>query len=234
MTLNALIFDVDGTLAETEEIHRRAFNETFAEWGLDWNWSQDDYRVLLKTGGGKERIAAFQFSLADTARKLTDDEIRALHKDKTARYGHLIAQGHVTLRPGIADLVEKAREAGMRLALATTTSRPNVEALTQACWGKAAADLFPVIASGDEVARKKPDPEIYLLALKRLGLPPRDCVAFEDSRIGLHSAMGAGLPVVVTPSLYTDEEEHMGAAFRIPDLSRKNWPLMLVARLCSD
>ncbi|MBK1634493.1 HAD family hydrolase [Rhodovulum adriaticum] len=234
MTLQALIFDVDGTLAETEELHRQAFNETFAEWGLDWSWSRDDYRVLLKTGGGKERIAAFQATLPEGARRLSGDEIKALHKDKTTRYGALIAHGHLELRPGVADLIEKAREAGLKLALATTTSRPNVEALTRACWGKAAADVFPVIASGDEVAHKKPDPEIYNLALKRLGLPPKDCMAFEDSRIGLHSAMGAGLPVVVTPSLYTDEEEHMGAAHRIPDLSRQNWPLMLVARLCSD
>lgn len=234
MTLKALIFDVDGTLAETEEIHRQAFNETFAEWDLDWSWSQDTYRVLLKTGGGKERIAAFQASLPQGARRLSDDEIKALHKAKTTRFGALIAHGHVTLRPGIADLVEKAREAGIRVALATTTSRPNVEALTRACWGKAAADVFAVIASGDEVAAKKPDPEIYQLALKRLALPPRDCMAFEDSRIGLHSALDAGLPVVVTPSLYTADEDHMGAAYRIPDLSRKNWPLMLVARLCSD
>jgi len=232
MTLKALIFDVDGTLAETEETHRAAFNATFAAWGLDWNWSREDYHELLKTGGGKERLRAFMAELPEAAR-LSEEEVLRLHAEKTALFGEMVAAGDLRLRPGIEDLVQLSREAELRLAIATTTSRPNVEALTRACWGRAAEEVFDVIASGDEVRRKKPDPEIFQLALTRLGLPPRDCLAFEDSRIGLLSALGAGLPVVVTPSIYTADEEHMGAAYRLPDLARGNWPPMLRATLLS-
>jgi len=232
MTLKALIFDVDGTLAETEELHRAAFNDTFAAWGLDWHWSREDYAELLKTGGGKERLRAFQAPLPEAAR-LPDQDIVRLHREKTARFGELVGRGDLELRPGIDELIQIAREAEMKLALATTTSRPNVDALTRACWAKPADRVFDVIASGDEVARKKPDPEIYQLALDRLGLPPRDCLAFEDSRIGLLSASAAGLPVVVTPSLYTADEDHSGAAHRLPDLAKPNWPLFLKATLLS-
>ncbi|ARE41629.1 hypothetical protein RGUI_3488 [Rhodovulum sp. P5] len=233
MTLKALIFDVDGTLAETEETHRQAFNETFAKWGLDWNWSREDYRVLLKTGGGKERLRAFQDKLPDGAPRLSDEDIVALHKDKTALFGDLVAKGELALRPGVEDLILKAREAELQLAIATTTSRPNVDALMQATFGKPADRIFDVIASGDEVQRKKPDPEIYLLALRRLDLPPRDCIAFEDSRIGLNSALDAGLRVVVTPSLYTADETHSGATCRVPSLDRDHWPPILKATLLS-
>lgn len=233
MSLQALIFDVDGTLAETEEAHRTAFNEVFARHGLDWHWTRDDYRLLLKTTGGKERMRAFQATLPEGARRLSDDEIAALHLDKTARYAEILAAGGLTLRPGIADLVTLAREAEVKLAVATTTNLPNVEALTRCCWGKAATDVFDVIAAGDEVAAKKPAPDVYALALDRLGLPPRACLAFEDSRNGLISAMGAGLAVVVTPSVYTDGEDFTGAAHRLPSLDRAHWPAMLRATLLS-
>lgn len=233
MSLQALIFDVDGTLAETEEAHRAAFNEVFARRGLDWHWTQDDYRRLLKTTGGKERMRAFQATLPEGARRLTDDEIAALHVEKTGRYAEILAAGGLTLRPGIEDLIALAREAEVKVAVATTTNRPNVEALTRCCWGKAASDLFDVIAAGDEVAAKKPAPDVYALALDRLGLPPRACLAFEDSRNGLLSALGAGLAVVVTPSTYTDDEDFTGAAYRLPSLAKANWPAILRATLLS-
>lgn len=231
MTLKALIFDVDGTLAETEETHRKAFNEAFAAWGLRWEWSRADYRELLKTGGGKERLRAFQATLPADAPRLSGDDIAKLHKDKTARYGAMVENGDLELRPGVEDLIRTAHAADLKLAVATTTSRPNVDALMMSTMGKPADKVFDVIASGDEVARKKPDPEIFLLALRRLDLPPRDCLAFEDSRIGLTSALEAGLRVIVTPSTYTDDEEHGGAAARVPSLERDNWPPMLRASL---
>lgn len=231
MTLAALIFDVDGTLAETEEAHRQAFNETFAAHGLDWTWSPEDYRRLLKTAGGRERMQAYQADLPPGARRLSDDEIAALHREKTARYAEILAAGDLALRPGIPDLVACARAAELRLAVATTTNRPNVEALTRACWGAPADRVFDVIAAGDEVAAKKPAPDVYELALARLGLPPHACIAFEDSRNGLLSAMGAGVPTIVTPSAYTDDEDFTGAACRLPSLERANWPPMLTAAL---
>jgi HAD superfamily hydrolase (TIGR01509 family) len=210
----ALIFDVDGTLSETEEVHRRAFNESFADWGLGWHWDRADYARLLKTTGGKERIAAFMAEIG-----ATDVDIPALHAAKTARYTALVAKGEMPLRPGVADLIARARAKGQRLAVATTTSRPNVEALCLACFGRPAEAVFDVLACGDEVAAKKPAPDIYQLALDRLGLAPEVCLAFEDSRNGLLSARQAGLAVIVTPSAYTAGEDFTGAAAVLPDLT---------------
>lgn len=217
MTLAALIFDVDGTLAETEEAHRQAFNETFAAHGLGWHWSQADYRILLRTTGGKERMAAHQATLA--APVLRSEQIAALHIEKTARYADILAQGGLHLRPGVADLITRARAAGLKLAVATTTNLPNVAALTRACWGAEPEAVFDVIAAGDEVKAKKPAPDVFLLALERLGLPASAAVAFEDSRAGLASAQAAGLRVLITPSVYTVGEDFSAADWRLPDLS---------------
>ncbi|MDF1717690.1 MAG: HAD family hydrolase [Antarcticimicrobium sp.] len=220
----ALIFDVDGTLAETEEAHRRAFNETFSEAGLDWHWSRETYADLLRTTGGKERMRVWRAAMGDGP---TDDEIPALHRSKTARYGDILASGGLALRPGVAELVATACARGQRLAVATTTNTPNVEALCQACWTQPADRVFDVIAAGDEVAAKKPAPDVYLLALERLGLRPADAVALEDSRNGVLSARAAGLPVIVTPSAYTAGDDFTGAQAVIPDLTPDNLPTAL-------
>ncbi|MFN3723212.1 MAG: HAD-IA family hydrolase [Paracoccaceae bacterium] len=213
--VDALIFDVDGTLAETEELHRRAFNDAFAAQGLLWHWTQRDYHRLLKVTGGKERIAAHMAAIgADPARV----DIPALHADKTARYTALMAQGEIALRPGVQGLIDAAQSHGVRLAIATTTSRPNVDALAQAIWGRPAEDLFGVIACGDEVAAKKPAPDVYRLALGRLGVVPARAVALEDSRNGLLSAQAAGIGVIVTPSAYTGDEVFDGALAVLPGL----------------
>ncbi len=198
--IKALIFDVDGTLAETEEAHRQAFNASFAAHGLGWNWSVGEYTELLKVTGGKERMRAH---CDRTGATLTDREIAAIHKDKTKRYGELMQSGAIALRPGIAALVDGARANGLALAVATTTSGANVEALCRACWGKPATGVFDVIAAGDEVTAKKPAPDVYLLALQRLGLPGRETIAFEDSRNGVLSARAAGIIVAVSPTAYT-------------------------------
>lgn len=207
MTLKALIFDVDGTLAETEEAHREAFNRVFVEWGLDWHWSQPLYRDLLQTTGGKERIRAWQDRLPNDAPRLRDADIARIHLEKTAIYTGILATGGLELRTGVAELIEAARAEGLRLAVATTTNMPNVAALTRCCWSAAPFEVFDVIAAGDEVEAKKPAPDVFELALERLGLPPGACIAFEDSLNGLISARGAGLRVVVTPSIYTDDQD---------------------------
>lgn len=218
MSLKALIFDVDGTLAETEEAHRAAFNRTFEAHGLGWHWTMDDYRWLLRTTGGKERMRAWQQTLPADARRLSDDEIAALHKEKTATYGDILGAGELKLRPGVAELVEAGRSAGLRLAVATTTNVPNVAALTRCCWNAEPDQVFDVIAAGDQVKAKKPAPDVFELALERLGLGPEVCVAFEDSLNGVHSAHGAGLSVVVTPSIYTDDQDFSAAAMLAPSL----------------
>jgi HAD superfamily hydrolase (TIGR01509 family) len=197
-TLAALIFDVDGTLAETEELHRAAFNETFAESGLPWHWDVPLYAQLLKVTGGKERITHYLTTLPDPP-PLDSEAIAGLHRDKTARYTALVESGGLTLRPGVANLIDEARASGLRLAIATTTSRPNVDALLARTFGH---NPFDVIVAGDEVPAKKPAPDVYLEALRRLDLPAAACIAIEDTEQGLKSAAGAGIHCVITTSIY--------------------------------
>lgn len=205
----ALIYDVDGTLAETEEAHRRAFNETFSAWGLCWRWDRGTYKRLLDVTGGKERIAHF----IDNWRPPKGDQVRPriadLHRQKTARYVEIIARGDIGLRPGVARLIEAACNAGCRLAIATTTSRANVDALLSVTFP--AGHPFEVIAAGDEVTAKKPAGDVYQLALDRLGVPGDRCLAIEDSQNGLAAATAAGLSCIITPSLYTADQDFTGA-----------------------
>ncbi len=201
MALKAIIFDVDGTLSETEETHRQAFNTTFVEFGLPWVWSQELYADLLKTTGGKERMAIY---VTDHLNGTPDfEKIAKIHKRKTAVYGELIASGAAELRAGIAALIKDAAKNGVRVAVATTTNRPNVDRLAEACFGKAAGDVFEVIAAGDEVKNKKPASDVFDLAVSGLRLNPAECVGLEDSRNGLLSCIGAGVPCVVSPGVYT-------------------------------
>lgn len=204
----ALIFDVDGTLAETEELHRRAFNETFAEAGLPWEWSQAAYKELLKTTGGKERMARHAAEIGIDPASLP---IAELHRRKTARYVDLMARGAIALRPGIDALIREARAAGRKVGVATTTSFENVEALARAVWGKGACEVFDDVAAGDMVAAKKPASDVYELALRQLGVAAAEAVAFEDSRNGLRSAKGAGLRCVISAGPYTADEDFTGA-----------------------
>jgi HAD superfamily hydrolase (TIGR01509 family) len=207
-SLSALIFDVDGTLAETEELHREAFNDAFAAASLGWHWDQALYAELLDVSGGKERIAHYQHR-AGIEPGLTAAQIAALHADKTARYTSRVRAGGLLMRPGIRRLLAEAKQAGVRLAIATTTSRANVEALLAAA---APLPAFDVIAAGDEVPAKKPAADVYLLALQTLCLPASACVAFEDTVNGLVSALGARLRCVVTVSTYGGSGPFPGAA----------------------
>lgn len=213
----ALIFDVDGTLAETEEVHRRAFNEAFAEAGLDWFWDQVTYARLLRVAGGKERIRAFD--LRNAVPSLTFSDIADLHGIKTKRYAALIAAGDCPLRPGVRAWLAGARSRGQRLAIATTTSHGNIDALLSVALGPAWADPFEAIVAGDDVPRKKPAPDVYVEVLARLGLGPADCIAVEDSGNGLAAAAWAGIPVVITRSAYFGDDDFAGALLVVDDLS---------------
>lgn len=222
--IKALIFDVDGTLAETEELHRRAFNETFAAFGLDWRWDRERYHALLKTTGGKERMRAF---VAEGCLELINTYaglIPQLHAAKTQRYGALLAAGEIALRPGVARLIAEAERAGLKLAIATTTSKPNVEALLDATLGPGSIARFDVVAAGDSVARKKPAPDIYELALEGLGCVAEDCIAIEDSEAGLQAALGAGIATVVTVSGYTEGQDFSGASLVLDHLGEPDQP----------
>jgi HAD superfamily hydrolase (TIGR01509 family) len=216
--IEALIFDVDGTLAETEEIHRLAFNAAFAAAGLDWSWDQALYRELLSVTGGKERMAHYVSTHDPRSIERVMPLIPGLHRDKTVRYAEMIAGGEIVLRPGIASLIEEAHGSGVKLAIATTTSADNVEALIKATLGAEALGWFAVIGAGDVVPAKKPAPDIYLWVLDRLGMGADQAVAFEDSRNGLLAAARAGLRTVVTPGLYTNGADFSEAAVLADDL----------------
>jgi HAD superfamily hydrolase (TIGR01509 family) len=217
MPLHALIFDVDGTLAETEELHREAFNQTFHEFDLPWHWDQDRYRALLKITGGKERMLAHAGSLG-----IDDFDPLPLHKRKTALYNEKLAQGAIALRPGVEALIRRAKEKSLRLAIATTTSRENVETLIRVTLGGDPHHWFEAISTGEDVAIKKPDPEVYQLALTRLALQADQALAFEDTKNGVLAARGAGLDVIVTPSLYSAGEDFTGALAIIETLEAQN------------
>jgi HAD superfamily hydrolase (TIGR01509 family) len=219
----ALIFDVDGTLAETEELHRQAFNDTFAAAGLPWHWDRAAYRKLLEVAGGKERIAHY---IASTPGCEAADasQIATMHAAKTQRYTELIATGAAQLRPGIARLIADAQNNGVTLAIATTTSLPNVEALIEATLGKPGLAGFAVVGAGDVVPAKKPAPDIYQYVLQRLALPAGRCIAFEDSVNGLKAGQASGIPTVITPGVYTEGDRFHGALAVLSDLGEPEAP----------
>ena len=219
MTLAALIFDVDGTLADTEEAHRQSFNAAFATHGLPWIWDATAYAWLLRVPGGKERLRHFiaGLDLSPQMRQRLLGLVPDLHRTKTAAYANCMASGAVPLSPWILRLLREARAEGLRLAIASTTSPANIEALFQGAMGAAPMDWFSVIAAGDDVARKKPAPDVYQLALAKLGLDAADCAAFEDSAIGVSAAKAAGLWTVAHPSPWTAQDDLSGADLVLDD-----------------
>jgi HAD superfamily hydrolase (TIGR01509 family) len=224
MLLKALIFDVYGTLAETEELHRICFNDAFANAGHGWEWPRDLYCQLLKVTGGKERIRHYLDCMdldlgTDAAARIAE-----LHAEKNRLYAHRTALG-VALRPGVRRLIGEARACGLAVAVATTTSRVNLDALLASAFDTTGAGWFSAIVTGEDVGRKKPDPAAYLQVLDRLGLTPGECVAFEDSRNGLLAAKTAGLPVVLTPSVYTQDEDLREGDCVVSDLGELGHPL---------
>jgi HAD superfamily hydrolase (TIGR01509 family) len=217
---DALIFDVDETLAETEELHRVSFNETFRAFGLPWDWDRELYRELLKTGGGRERMIHFMRTrkIGPAGEREAADLARRLHAAKTAIYQKLIAEKPPAARPGVKRLIGEARSAGVRLAIATTTARVNLLALLRGTFAPEAPEWFAAIAVGEDADVKKPDPLVYRVALERLDLPASACVAMEDSLIGLRAARAAGIATVVAPSAWTDETDFPGALAVARDL----------------
>jgi len=214
--LQALIFDVDGTLADTErDGHRVAFNLAFAEAGLDWVWDEALYGELLAVTGGKERIRHFLDNFRPDINLPTNDEagyIAGLHQSKTKHYTELLESGAIPLRTGVERLLNEARDAGLRLAIATTTTPINVEALLTHTLGAESMDWFEVIAAGDIVPAKKPAPDIYEYALEKMQLNPEQCLAFEDSSNGIISSSDANLTTIITINGYTKDDDFSRAA----------------------
>jgi HAD superfamily hydrolase (TIGR01509 family) len=213
--LKAFLFDVDGTLSDTErDGHRVAFNQAFEEYGLPWNWSVDTYGELLAVTGGKERMKFFseKYLSADEIPENLETLIPELHKAKTRHYTELLASGAIPLRPGVERLINEARERGFRMAIATTTTPENVTALLTHTLGKESIDWFEVIAAGDIVPAKKPAPDIYTFAMQEMQLTPEECIAFEDSENGIRSSSSADLKTIITINDYTRDHDFTGAA----------------------
>lgn len=227
MGIEALIFDVDGTMADTEEAHRVAFNLAFERYRLGWVWEPSQYRELLKITGGKERMASFIDSLALGApeRRRLHMLVPDIHAEKTRFYSSFVNDGAVPLRTGVQRLLEETLAAGCRLAIASTTTAVNIDKLLQSTLGARGIDLFSVIACGDQVWLKKPAPDIYQLALKHLGLDPERAIAFEDSPNGMRAALAAGLWTVVTPNFWTEGNDFSAADLVLPHLGDPAHPL---------
>jgi HAD superfamily hydrolase (TIGR01509 family) len=214
-SLQALLFDVDGTLADTErDGHRVAFNLAFRDAGLDWEWDAALYGKLLTVTGGKERIRFYleNFNRNFVAPADLDGFIASLHQAKTDHYTTLLAQGRIPLRAGVERLLREARHAGLRLAIATTTTPANVEALLVQTIGRESLSWFDVIAAGDIVPAKKPAPDIYIYALQAMQLEAASCLAFEDSINGIRATHGADLKTIITINDYTRNDDFSDAA----------------------
>jgi beta-phosphoglucomutase-like phosphatase (HAD superfamily) len=227
MDIEALIFDVDGTMADTEEAHRVAFNLAFERYRLGWVWQPSEYRELLKVAGGKERIGHYVESLGvgDAERARLHAMVPNIHAEKTRFYSLFVADGAVPLRTGVARLLDEALAAGCKLAIASTTTAVNIDALLHSTLGPRGPGMFSAIACGDQVPVKKPSPDIYRLALQGLGMSPSQAVAFEDSANGVRAAVAAGLWTVVTPNFWTSGGDFSAASLELPGLGNPDQPL---------
>ena len=229
--MTALVFDCDGVLADTERHgHLPAFNATFEEHGLPVRWSEDQYADLLRIGGGKERMATL-FRDPELVRSAglpegEQDQAQLLaqwHKSKTAHFKALVRDGKIPARPGIARVIGAALDAGWTVAVASTSAEESVRAVLAHAVGQDVATGIPVFA-GDVVPAKKPDPAIYELAVRTLGLDKADTLVVEDSRNGLLAATGAGLACLVTVNGYTEQERFDEAALVVSELGDPGRP----------
>jgi HAD superfamily hydrolase (TIGR01509 family) len=225
--IKAVLWDVDGTLAETErDGHRVAFNLAFEAGGLPWRWDEGTYGELLRVSGGRERLMHDMNSRADAPALAgqRDALARTLHAQKNRFYAELVGSGSIALRAGVAELMTQCRERGVRMAIATTTSRSNLEALLRVHFGAHWARGFEAIVCGEDVQRKKPDPEVYVDVLQRLSLKPLEAVAIEDSPGGVAAARAAHVPVIVARSAYFVDAPIEGANAVGPGLDqRRGW-----------
>ena len=226
--LKAIIFDMDGTLADTEELHRRAFNLAFREYGCPLNWSRLEYKQLLSISGGRERIQQClqQAGMAGAELQQTVD---AVHQIKSALYRQILVSDVIKLRPGIRRLVQECRAAGLKLAIATSSSTDNVNTLLSRTFGSAGNDFFPVVVTCDVVAEKKPSPAVYIRALSELELKAEHCIAVEDTSNGNLAALAAGIPTVITTHPLTVDNDFSGASLVLNHLGEPDKPFKVAA-----
>ena len=223
--MSALVFDCDGVLADTERYgHLPAFNQTFREFGLPIQWSEEEYGRKLQIAGGKERMASELTPEFVRANGLPEDpdalaaEVAKWHKRKTQIYTEMVAAGKLPPRPGIRRIIREAQDAGWTLAVASTSAEPSVRAILEHAAGPDRAARFDLVLAGDVVAHKKPAPDIYRLALDRLGVDPVEVLVIEDSRNGLEAADAAGVRCLVTVNGYTEQEDFSEAILVVSSL----------------
>ncbi|MBL80148.1 MAG: phosphatase [Nitrosomonadaceae bacterium] len=230
--ISAVLFDVDGTIAETEHNgHRLAFNAAFKDFSLSWDWNTKLYSELLDITGGKERIRYYIEKYAPDKLKTSelDAWITHVHITKTKYFLSLLNRGLIPPRPGIIRLIKELRSAKIDIAIASTTTLKNVTTLLQSTLGKNCLSWFNVIAAGDVVPQKKPAPDIYIWALKHLGLQAQQCIAIEDSECGLRAALAAGLTTIVTVNNYTEKQDFTGASLVLSDLGEPSEPFTIIS-----
>ncbi|WP_428423306.1 HAD-IA family hydrolase [Methylibium sp.] len=225
--LAALLWDVDGTLAETErDGHRVAFNEAFEAHGLPWRWSVERYAELLRVTGGRERLLHDMATQPDAPASPAERErlVTALHAEKNRRYGQIVERGGIALRPGVQRLMREAAAQGVQLAITTTTSRVNLDALLSARLGAAWHTQFAAAVCGEDAPARKPDPQVYLRCLDALQLDADEVLAIEDSPNGLAAACAAGIATLVTRSLNFASHSFEGALAVCDDLDQPAAP----------
>lgn len=217
--IKAIFFDQDGVIIDTEKDgHRVAFNKTFKEFGYEFAWSVEKYHQLLQISGGKERMRHY-FEEVRMFTGLTEEELAISlfehHKRKTEIFIQLIESGKLPLRAGIKRLMLEARDKGLTLGVCTTANERSANAIAK---GMLSEIDFEFILAGDVVKKKKPDPEIYRLALQKTGFAKEECIVVEDSRYGVLSAKGAGLQCIATTSIYTENEDLSDAEIVVTSL----------------
>ncbi|MGQ0502189.1 MAG: HAD-IA family hydrolase [Panacagrimonas sp.] len=233
VTLKALLLDVDGTLADTERHgHRPAYNRAFRKLGLDFRWGPKLYRKLLEQPGGKERILHYVHQYrpdlgihAPAFARDPMDWVREVHLVKSRYFQRYLRSGKVPLRPGVARLIRDADAAGLSVALVSNASRASLAPVLKYGLGEDLAARIDVIVSGDDVERKKPSPDSYLLAMSKLGVCSGECIALEDSQMGLAAAVAAGVPTIVTTNANTEGEDFSSAWMVLDGCGEPHAPL---------
>lgn len=228
--LKAIIFDVDGTLANTEETHRQSFNTAFEEFDLDYHWSVEDYTGLLSISGGRERILSFLKSRDYAIRSDLSlrNFARRLHKRKSEIYREKLVAGHIGLRSGVRRLINEARMNNIKVGIATATSHANVETLLRYNMGDDALSQFDAVVTSDLVKDKKPSPVVYQFAIAELGLTPEHCIAIEDTMNGNRSALAASLKTLITTHSFTRNNDFTGASLVVDQLGEPELPFQLI------
>ena len=209
---NAILFGSIGTIADTSELQRKAFNQAFSQHGLNWNWSQDAYRALLEKSGGKKRIENYAQERGQSV------DAAAIHRTKSELFQQFMAEGKVQPRAGVADVIESAIAKGLKLALVTTTSKQNVASMLQALGSSVSADSFDVVVDASKVSQTKPNKEAYCYALRQLNQTADSCIAVEDNLGGVKAAIAAGITCLAFPTQNTAHHDFSRARDKVNSL----------------